>query len=112
MHSPILLKSYFLVLIKIYDGCSISHVMTLVQALRVSQQKPVISRSHPIRAGIGFMHVSCVYRSKQAQRTYGGFEELSELEFFYQSLNSEHKPVSVSFKKYMKISLIEGKIGS
>lgn len=58
-------KSCFLAIIKIYEVCSTSHVMTLVQALTISQRTPppptpcVMSRSEAAEAGIS-MHLDQV----------------------------------------------------
>lgn len=49
--SPILSKRHFPAIIKIYAGCAINRAMTLVQALRISQLKPVMNRSDPMEAG-------------------------------------------------------------
>lgn len=58
-HSPIRSKSHFLDTIKIYDGCSCSHVMTLAQVVRISQLNlPAMSRSQAGEAGISFVHES------------------------------------------------------
>lgn len=116
LHSPILSKRGFLAIIKIYDGCSIGHIVTLGQALTISQLNP-LSRCWAVEVGIGFVHesgpTSLLYRThthtctSRHKHTHGGFKELSRLEFYYKPLNSERKAFAMSFKKYMSISLIK-----
>ena len=57
--SPILSKSCFLAIIKIYDGCSTNHIITLPRYWDFSQLNlTVMNRSYVVEAGIGCLHLN------------------------------------------------------